>query len=83
LYNILEEQVLKQFNKKDFTYDDGIEIPSCFKNLWAPSRHSGDSSLSPKEPSNSLTWKAIKRRHVHEQVVINIQNDMPNRLTTK
>lgn len=38
-----------------WTYDDGIEMPSCFKNLWAPSRHSGDSSLSPKEPSNSLT----------------------------
>ena len=26
-----------------------------FKNLWAPSKHSGESSLSPKEPSNSLT----------------------------
>lgn len=26
-----------------------------FRNLWAPSKHSGESSLSPKEPSNSLT----------------------------
>lgn len=40
---------------KEYTYEDGIEIPFGFRNLWAPSRHSGDSSLSPKEPSNSLT----------------------------
>lgn len=43
------------YTVKDQTYDDGIEMPSGFKNLCAPSRHSGDSSLSPKEPNNSLT----------------------------
>lgn len=26
-----------------------------FKNFWAPSRHSGESSLSPKDPNNSET----------------------------
>ena len=31
-------------------------IPSCFKNRWAPSRHSGLSSLSPNDPNNSEIW---------------------------
>lgn len=36
-------------------YEQGIEMPPGFKKRWAPSRHSGESSLSPKEPSSSLT----------------------------
>jgi hypothetical protein len=45
----------KNTERKKGQYEEGIEIPSGFKNLWAPSRHSGDNSLSPKDPSNSLT----------------------------
>ena len=29
--------------------------PPGLRNRWAPSRHSGDSSLSPNDPSSSLT----------------------------
>lgn len=32
-----------------------METPSGLRKLCAPSRHSGDSSLSPKLPSSSLT----------------------------
>lgn len=32
-----------------------VNVRSRFKNLVTPSRHSGLSSLSPKEPNNSLT----------------------------
>lgn len=33
----------------------GMEMPSGLRKRCAPSRHSGDSSLSPNEPSSSLT----------------------------
>lgn len=33
----------------------GMLMPSSFSSFKAPSRHSGDSSLSPKEPSSSDT----------------------------
>jgi hypothetical protein len=32
-----------------------MDVPSLRMHLWAPSKHSGDSSLSPKDPNNSLT----------------------------
>jgi hypothetical protein len=53
--NILDKDWRKDVFNKRVQYEEGIEIPSGFKNRWAPSRHSGDSSLSPKDPSNSLT----------------------------
>ena len=52
------------------TYEDGIEIPSDFRNRCAPSRHSGESSLSPKEPSNSLTYTIYEvQSMIHEETL--------------
>ena len=50
LYNVEDE-----IGATNAEYLHGIEIPLGFKSLCAPSKHSGESSLSPKEPSSSET----------------------------
>lgn len=40
------------------TYLDGMLMPFFFKNCWTPSRHSGESSLSPKLPKSSDTIRS-------------------------
>jgi hypothetical protein len=41
------------------THDCGMLTPPSLRKRCAPSRHSGDSSLSPNEPSSSLTRMSV------------------------
>ena len=46
----------------------GMLIPPGFKNFCAPSRHSGDNSLSPNDPSSSLTRMSACSGASHERM---------------
>ena len=49
----------------------GIDIPSCARKRWAPSKHSGDNSLSLKEPFNIESKNELDIcRHIYNIVAV-------------
>lgn len=57
-------------------YELGIDIPPGFKRFDAPSKHSGESSLSPQEPVKSqVKVKSIPFSQTINQVHIHLPHE--------
>lgn len=62
-------------------YEEGIEIPFFLRNRWAPSRHSGDSSLSPNDPIEQTDCQYSPKLFLPKIICKNYQRHCPRHLS--